>query len=79
MGSLTCGIDKVTLAGTPFSAHQNFGAFQFTGLDVSPHLVKLGLGDLSRFRVNRGANPSRAFTYDWSIGDSLIETVSYRC
>jgi len=49
--ALTCGIYKITLARSPCSADQDFGAFLFAGLDISPHLIKLDFRDLSKLCV----------------------------
>lgn len=82
VGSLTCGIDKIAPARTPFSADQDFGPFLFAGLNVVPYLVELGFRDLSKFCVrpliDHGANPPRALAYDWPIGNRLLETISGR-
>ena len=51
VGRLTCGIDKIAPARTPFSADQDFGPFLFAGLNVVPYLVELGFGDLSKLCV----------------------------
>lgn len=71
--------DIITLAGPLLTANHGFRTFPLPSLDVPPHSIILGLGDLRcQVLIKTGAAKfDWKLAYDWTTSRCIIKTIAY--